>query len=175
MNMSDGLVIPSGNGFPVLEGFTKQIYGRRGTYEHNLKRYFSSQEWTEKCRCAANIEDIPLLSEEQIHQQLRWEDAMQDKARYIQHYAAARGDQCSLLRACGDGRLHQASDHDLEEGRTREALVKCRQCSVEKSKTVPDSKIGDGFYGCGKGLICRKKPTRFLPRPFRGHSRSHSA
>lgn len=89
--MSDRPVIPSGNGFPVLEGFTKQIYGRRGTYEHNLKRYFSSQEWTEKCRCAANIEDIPLLSEEQIHQQLRWEEAMQDKARYIQHYAAARG------------------------------------------------------------------------------------
>lgn len=91
--MADGPIIPSGNGFPILEGFTEKLYGKRGTYAHNLKRYFGSAEWRESCRSVKCLEDVPLLSEEQLRRQLRWEDAMRDKARHIQQFVRERGDR----------------------------------------------------------------------------------
>lgn len=86
-------VIPSGNGFSFLEGFTKQIYGDRGGFGYNLERYFCSQEWHNACRQVKSVDQVPLLTEVQLKQQIQWETAMREKALHILRFVMEYGEK----------------------------------------------------------------------------------
>lgn len=58
------------------------IYGERGSCEHNLRRYMHSTEWALDCRIVENVQQIPTLNIDQIKQQIQWESAMQKKSSY---------------------------------------------------------------------------------------------
>ena len=79
-------VVPSGNGFDVLENFTAEVYGDRGRYRYNLERYFQSDEWGRGCRHVETEEQVPLITEKQIKRQIRREEAMRAKASRMQKY-----------------------------------------------------------------------------------------
>lgn len=83
-------VIPSGNGFAFLENFTKQLYGDRGRFDANLERYFHSEEWLKNCRHVETVEKVPIITEEQIKQQIHWEAALREKALRIQQFVTKR-------------------------------------------------------------------------------------
>lgn len=54
------------DGYDFLEGYTKELYGERGTFEHNLRRYLCSYEFQMACKAPKDIESIPELSFEEI-------------------------------------------------------------------------------------------------------------
>ena len=85
MSISDNsYVMPSGNGFNILENFTKQIYADRGSYAYNIQRYMTGPEWRGRCRCVNTIDDVPLITEDIIRQQIDRENACHAKARQMQ-------------------------------------------------------------------------------------------
>lgn len=88
-------IIPSGNGFAFLENFTQEVYGDRGRFDSNLERYFYSEEWSKGCRRVGAVEEVPVLTTEQIKQQIRWETAMREKARRMQRFVAERRGELS--------------------------------------------------------------------------------
>ncbi|MBD5150744.1 MAG: FRG domain-containing protein [Oscillibacter sp.] len=93
-------IIPSGNGFAFLENFTKQVYGDRGRFDRNLERYFYSKEWCEGCRHVESVEEVPLITEEQIKQQIQWETAMRGKALQMQRFVAEHHEELSNEDYC---------------------------------------------------------------------------
>lgn len=93
-------IIPSENGFAFLENFTKQVYGQRGQYAYNLERYFQSEEWRSGCRSVTSVDQVPLLSEAQLRQQLRWEEFMLGKARRMQQFVARHPGQMREEEYC---------------------------------------------------------------------------
>lgn len=100
-------IFPSGNGFAFLENFTKQIYGDRGGFGYNLERYFCSPEWRKACRQVKSVDQVPLLTETQLKQQIRWEAAMREKALRIQRFVIEHGgavsddDYCAIAADMG--------------------------------------------------------------------------
>lgn len=61
------------NGYDYLETYTKGIYGERGTFQHNLQRYFSGVEYGSGCRMPNTIEDIPEVTFDIIQRQIERE------------------------------------------------------------------------------------------------------
>lgn len=85
------MIYPSEFGFSLIKNVLMDIYGERGSCEHNLRRYMHSTEWALDCRIVENVQQIPTLNIDQIKQQIQWESAMQKKAltmqRFVQSYS----------------------------------------------------------------------------------------
>ena len=82
----DGYINVSGSGFEYLQNFTSEIYGERGQFAHSLKRYLAGPEWHNACRVVKTVEEIPMITEEQIRQQIQWEAMLRDKAYAMQNF-----------------------------------------------------------------------------------------
>lgn len=55
-----------GNGYEYLERDLMKIYGERGSVEHNLRRYVSSDFFKAGCRYVNSIDDLPTITFEEI-------------------------------------------------------------------------------------------------------------
>lgn len=66
------------DGYDFLEGYTKELYGLRGTFEHNLRRYLCSYEFRMACKDPENIESIPELTFEEIRTVIQREQYFQE-------------------------------------------------------------------------------------------------
>lgn len=64
----------SSNGYEYLESYTKAIYGERGSFRHNLKRYLGGNEFAVPGRDPKSIDDIPEISFQDIKNQITREE-----------------------------------------------------------------------------------------------------
>lgn len=76
MSQEGEKIFLSSNGYEFLEGYTKALYGERGSFRHNLERYVYSEHFQTGCRQPRSVEEIPELSFEQLQKQIAWEDHM---------------------------------------------------------------------------------------------------
>jgi len=81
--MEKGPVSLSSNGYDFLESYTKQLYGERGTFSHNLRRFFDSDEFLNGCRNPVRIEDIPELNFDNIKDLIEQEKRFHDLSNNI--------------------------------------------------------------------------------------------
>ena len=96
----DGYINVSGSGFEYLQNFTSEIYGERGQFAHSLKRYLAGPEWHNACRVVKTVEEIPMITEEQIRQQIQWEAMLRDKAYAMQNFVWSRSGEVSEEDYC---------------------------------------------------------------------------
>ena len=76
------------NGYDYLESYTKQLYGERGAFRHNLQRYLCSDEFHMRCRAPKNVEEIPEVSFLDIQNQIKREIFFQNLNRETaEHYS----------------------------------------------------------------------------------------
>lgn len=76
------------NGYDYLESYTKQLYGERGAFRHNLQRYLCSDEFHMRCRAPKNVEEIPEVSFLDIQNQIKREIFFQNLSRETaEHYS----------------------------------------------------------------------------------------
>ena len=71
------------NGYDYLETYTKGIYGERGTFQHNLQRYFSGVEYGSGCRMPNTIEDIPEVTFDIIQRQIEREAHFMELSAHV--------------------------------------------------------------------------------------------
>ncbi len=101
------MIYPSVFGFSLIRNVLTNVYGERGSYEYNLRRYMYSDEWIADCRIVKTVEQVPTLTIDQIRQQLQWEQAMRKKAISMQYYVRthsgklADDDYCVLAGEMG--------------------------------------------------------------------------
>lgn len=96
----DGYINVSGSGFEYLQNFTSEIYGERGQFMHSLKRYLAGPEWHNACRVIKTVEEIPVITEEQIRQQIQWEAMLRAKAYAMQNFVWSRSGEVSEEYYC---------------------------------------------------------------------------
>lgn len=71
--MKNNQLFLSSNGYEYLESYTEQLYGKRGTFRHNLERYLTGDEYMRACRNPRSIEDIPEIDFKTIKMQIERE------------------------------------------------------------------------------------------------------
>ncbi len=71
------------NGYDFLESYTKQLYGERGSFEHNLRRYVTGDEFLNACRMPKTVEEIPEISLENILEQIKREEHFSSLCRNV--------------------------------------------------------------------------------------------
>ena len=96
----DGYINVSGSGFEYLQNFTSEIYGERGQFAHSLKCYLAGPEWHNACRVVKTVEEIPMITEEQIRQQIQWEAMLRAKAYAMQNFVWSRSGEVSEEDYC---------------------------------------------------------------------------
>lgn len=63
------------NGFDNLKNNAQLVYGERGNFEHNLKRYYCGDEFNKSgCKIAGKLKDIPTISQKSIKCQIKREE-----------------------------------------------------------------------------------------------------
>lgn len=72
------------NGYEFLENYLKSIYGERGTFEHNLQRYVQSDFFNAGCRYVNSIDDLPLITFDEIKQLVAREEEFRKLSLEIQ-------------------------------------------------------------------------------------------
>ena len=60
----------STTGDVVLETCAMSLYGERGSFSHNLQRYWDSAEFTNACRTPASLEEIPEITLSDLRAQI---------------------------------------------------------------------------------------------------------
>lgn len=58
-------------------------------------RYLAGPEWQNACRVVKSVEEIPEITEEQIHQQIAWEAMLRDKTRAMQNFVQSQNGKVS--------------------------------------------------------------------------------
>lgn len=71
--MEEQKLVFTSNGYDYLESYTKQLYGERGSFQHNLQRYLCSDEFRLSCRAPKNVDEIPEVSFSDIQNQINRE------------------------------------------------------------------------------------------------------
>ena len=71
------------NGYDSLESYTKELYGDRGTFRHNLQRYLNSSEFQKTCRKPNNIDEIPEISIDNILKQIETDHCFNGLANHV--------------------------------------------------------------------------------------------
>lgn len=71
------------NGYDLLESYTKELYGDRGTFRHNLERYLNSNEFRRACRKPTGIDNIPEISHDAIWKQIEADQHFNDLAAHV--------------------------------------------------------------------------------------------
>ena len=71
------------NGYEYLESYTKEIYGERGAFQHNLQRYLFGEEFCSKCRVPNGVEDIPEVSFDIIRRHIDREDHFMNLSAHV--------------------------------------------------------------------------------------------
>lgn len=88
----------SSNGYDHLQSYTTKLYGERGTFQHNLQRYISGEEFASKCRQPRGIDDIPEISFEEIKGQICREQHFQDLSAHVARLYSERVSEKSITR-----------------------------------------------------------------------------
>lgn len=71
------------NGYDLLESYTQELYGDRGTFRHNLEHYLNSKEFCRACRNPTGIDMIPEISHDAIWKQIEADQHFNDLAAHI--------------------------------------------------------------------------------------------
>lgn len=79
------------NGFEFMESFFKELYGDRGCYEQVLSRYLEGADFNVPGRVIQKVEDIPLISRQDIDSIIKYEDSKKNAIQdFISKYEMAR-------------------------------------------------------------------------------------
>lgn len=70
-------------GFEFLEETLTRIYGDRGTFKHNIVRYYQSDFFRSGCRTVESLEKIPELTEVQIRNLIKREKHFKEVAKKV--------------------------------------------------------------------------------------------
>lgn len=62
------------NGFEFLKEYFKELYGSLGSYDNILNRYLNGIDFSTTNRVIYSIEDIPLVSNDDIHNMIQYEN-----------------------------------------------------------------------------------------------------
>ena len=75
------------NGFEYLESYLTEIYGERGSFKHNLKRFAESDEFCSQSHVINTVDEIREISFQDLQNQVKREEYFHNLADgLIQHY-----------------------------------------------------------------------------------------
>lgn len=97
--MKQDLIRPSSNGLDFLESYLTELFGERGSFRHNLERYYFSPEFKDACRFPTGVDDIPELAFETIQAQIEREAAFQRQCRHLLSLYAQRSQDRTISQA----------------------------------------------------------------------------